>query len=219
MRLARILDPKRSVATRISKPALGLVGAFAAFCLAILPNTPQVISFEQGRSEQRASEQASSSAALHPFSTALAQPAIIASSVVHRANFQTSPRPAAVTSASFKPEPKASSPRKNQKSVSANPAVIVAARDSRPQEAASDTGIADNTFAAAAPNPLLQADQPPGARPDQNVQPTFSAVVFVHETQFVESDSSVVWRIQVWRVMLVTPMGERKARIPAAHST
>src|SRR5208283_3690698 len=65
MRLARILDPKRTVATRISKPALGLVGAFTVLCLAMLPNTPQVISFEQTGSERRAFEQASNSAAVH----------------------------------------------------------------------------------------------------------------------------------------------------------
>lgn len=211
MRLARILDPKRAIVTRISKPVLGLVGAFAVLCFVMLPNTPQVISFEQGGSDQR-----SPSAAVHEFATVVAQPVIIPSSLVHRASFQTSPRPAAVTSASFKPEPRALSPRKNQKSVPSNPAAIVAARAASP-EAAPDTKIADDALIAAAHNSLLEADQLSGA--DQNIQPAFSAVVFVHETQFVESDSSVVWLIQVWRVMLVNPTWERKARTPAAHST
>jgi len=219
MRLARILDAKRTVATRISKPALGLVGAFAALCLVMLPNTPQVISFEQGGSGQRGSEQSLPSAAVHQVSTGLAQPAIISSSLVHRANFQASPRPAVVTSASFKPESVASLPRKNPKSVPSNPAVIVAAHASSPSEGAPDIETADNTFVASALNSLLPANQFPGAQPEQNIQPVFSAVVFVHETQFVESDSSVVWRIQVWRVMLVNPTWERKARTPAAHST
>jgi beta-lactamase regulating signal transducer with metallopeptidase domain len=214
MRLARILDTKRTVATRISKPALGLVGAFAAVCLVMLPNTPQVISFEQGGPEQ-----ASPSAAVHQVSTAAAQPSIIASSLIQRANFQTSSRSVAVTSASFKPELKASSPRKNRKTVPANPSVSVVARASSPRDNSPDIEMAGHTAIVAAAGPLLQTDQSFGVQAGQNLQPAFSAVVFVHETQFVESDSSVVWRIQVWRVMLVNPMWERKARTPAAHST
>ncbi len=214
MRLARILDTKRTVATRISKPALGLVGAFAALCLVMLPHTPQVISFEQGGAEQ-----APPSDALHQVLTAAAQPPIIATSRVHRANLRTSPRLAAVTSASFKPEPKASSPRKNRKTVPANPSVSVVARASSPRDGAPDIEMAGHTAIAAAAGPLLQTDQSFGVQAGQNLQPAFSAVVFVHETQFVESDSSVVWRIQVWRVMLVNPTWERKARTPAAHST
>jgi len=213
MRLARILDPKRSVATRISKPALGLVGAFVALCLVMLPNTPQVISFEPA-----ASQQASPSAAEHQVLTVLAQPAIISSTLVHRANFQTSPRPVVVTSASFKPVSKPSTQR-SSKSVSATPAAVVAAHAASPRQAAPDIEIADNTFLAPALNSLLSVKPFPGAQDEQDNQPVFSAVVFLHETRFVEWDSSVVWRIQVWRVMLVNPMWERKARIPAAHST
>jgi beta-lactamase regulating signal transducer with metallopeptidase domain len=94
MRLARILDTKRTVATRISKLALGLVGAFTMLCLIMLPNMPQVISFEQGGSEA-----GSNSAAANQLSTVAAQPGFISSSLVRRANFQASPRPADVTSA------------------------------------------------------------------------------------------------------------------------
>lgn len=212
MRLARILDRNRTVATPISKPALGLVGAFVALCLVILPNSPQVISFEQGRSEQ-----ALSPAAVHQVLTAAVQPATIPASLVHRTSFQTSPRPVAVSSASVKPESKPST-RRNSKSVPANPVAIVAANDG-PQENVPDIKIADNTFVASALNSLLPIKQFPGAQDEQDIQPVFSAVVFVQETQFVETDSSVVWRIQVWRVMLVNPTWERKARTPAAHST
>ncbi len=222
MRLARILDPKRTVATRISKPALGLLGAFTVLCLVMLPNTPQVISFEQGGSDPRGSEQGLPSAAVHQISTALAQPATISSSLLHRANFQTLSRPAAVTSASFKPEPKVSLLPKNQKSVSANAAAIVSARAASPRESASDIELTNDTLIAAAHDTSRQADEFPGVQGEQSIQPAFSAVVFVHETEFIESDSSVVWRvwrIQVWRVMLVNSTWERNARTPAAHST
>ena len=214
MRLARILDPKRTVATRISKPALGLVSAFAALCLVILPNTPQVISFEQGGSQQ-----ASPFIAVHQVSSALTQPAILSPSLVHRANFQALPRPAAVTSALFQPESKSSLPRKNQKPVSENAGAIVTARTAGPRETAPDAEIADPALVAATHNSTLQADRFSGAQDEPSVQPVFSTVILVRETQFVESDSSVVWRVRVWRVMLVNPTWERKARTPAAHST
>ena len=47
MRLARILDKQRPVATRVSKPALALVGTFAVLCAAILPDAPPVVSIEK----------------------------------------------------------------------------------------------------------------------------------------------------------------------------
>ncbi|MGA9526747.1 MAG: M56 family metallopeptidase [Terriglobales bacterium] len=91
-RIAQILDNNRPAATRISKPALGLAGAFTILCLVMLPNTPQVISFEQP------------DAANSPYAAARIQPSSVPS-LVHRASFQTSqsavaPVPALLTTAS-----------------------------------------------------------------------------------------------------------------------
>jgi beta-lactamase regulating signal transducer with metallopeptidase domain len=219
MRLARILDPKRTVATRISKPALGLVGAFAGLCLAMLPNTPQVISFEQGGPEQ-----VSSSAAAREFSTVVAPSPVGPSSLIHRASFPTSPRPAVVTSASFKPESRPLSPRKIRRAIPANADAVGAAQAANAREALMESQLAGDALMAAAHNPSFLSDKFETARHEpnfqqQDIEPTFSTVVFVQETQFVESDSSVVWRIQVWHVMLVDSAWEHKARVPAAHST
>jgi beta-lactamase regulating signal transducer with metallopeptidase domain len=48
LRLAQILDTNRPVATRVWKPALGMVGTFAVVCLMALPHSPQLVAFDQG---------------------------------------------------------------------------------------------------------------------------------------------------------------------------
>jgi beta-lactamase regulating signal transducer with metallopeptidase domain len=45
LRLARILDGEYPRATRIFKPAFGLMAAFAAVCIGILPQSPRLIGF------------------------------------------------------------------------------------------------------------------------------------------------------------------------------
>ena len=45
-RVMRILDGDRPAATRIYKPALGLVAAFSAVCLIALPYAPKLVSFD-----------------------------------------------------------------------------------------------------------------------------------------------------------------------------
>jgi len=47
LRLARILDKNRPVATRVWKPALGMVAAFSMVCLAVLPHAPQFVAFDR----------------------------------------------------------------------------------------------------------------------------------------------------------------------------
>jgi beta-lactamase regulating signal transducer with metallopeptidase domain len=45
-RLIRILDVDRPTATKVSKPALGLVAAFSAICVISLPHAPRLVAFE-----------------------------------------------------------------------------------------------------------------------------------------------------------------------------
>jgi hypothetical protein len=47
--------------------------------------------------------------------------------------------------------------------------------------------------------------------------PEFQTLVFIQATEYVSSNSSV-WSIQVWRVTLVSAVGERMARVPVASS-
>src|SRR5271156_5651252 len=46
LRLARILDHNRPKATRIWKPALGVVAVFSMVCLVALPHVPQFVAFD-----------------------------------------------------------------------------------------------------------------------------------------------------------------------------
>jgi beta-lactamase regulating signal transducer with metallopeptidase domain len=48
IRLAQILDTNRPVATRVWKPAVGMIGGFAVICLMVLPLAPQFVAFDRG---------------------------------------------------------------------------------------------------------------------------------------------------------------------------
>jgi bla regulator protein blaR1 len=52
IRLAQILDMDRPRATRVFKPALGLMTALASVCLIMLPNAPRLIAFENAAPPQ-----------------------------------------------------------------------------------------------------------------------------------------------------------------------
>jgi len=214
-RLARILDTNRLVATRISKPALGLVGTLTALCLIAAPNTPQVISFEQ-RSSQSMPTNQNMPTAEHEYSAALSAPTI--QPLVQHTDLRSSTPRAAATQAVFNPASKAASMPKIRKPVSTDPtpmdpAAMAAANE---QPAPSET-VREDIFIASAPA-SLPVSEFPNEHP-QSLRPAVGALVFVQETQFVETDSSVVWRIQVWRVTFVHPKWEHTAPAPAAHST
>jgi len=53
---------------------------------------------------------------------------------------------------------------------------------------------------------------------DREVVPEFRTLVFIEATQYGTADSPV-WRVQVWRVMLLNTVRERVTRLPVAHST
>src|SRR4029077_20059958 len=48
LRLAQIIDKNRPAATRVCKPALGIVGVFSVACLMTLPLSPQFVAFDRG---------------------------------------------------------------------------------------------------------------------------------------------------------------------------
>jgi beta-lactamase regulating signal transducer with metallopeptidase domain len=54
LRLARILDKNRPVATRVWKPAIGMVGAFSLVCLVALSQVPHFIAFDHAAVNQPA---------------------------------------------------------------------------------------------------------------------------------------------------------------------
>ena len=55
------------------------------------------------------------------------------------------------------------------------------------------------------------------ANADQEVVPQFRTLVFIEATEFMTPDSSV-WRVQVWRVTLVSSTRDHLAGVPVANS-
>lgn len=225
MRLARILDKNRPLTTRVSKPALVLIGALTVMCVAMLPNTREMVSFEKG----------APAAGDHPYSAAmnspvLSEPALISSAMVHHADLPSSmagpmASPAA-SPAKYKERTRndaVSSSGKPLKTVPADSAISADARGKEPSavpahENAGDM-IAENSFAAAVYKSFLDEGELAGLQAEQPAPAALPTVVLVHATQFVELDSSVVWHVQIWHVTFVNATWERKAAAPTAHST
>ncbi|MFZ3213316.1 MAG: M56 family metallopeptidase [Terriglobales bacterium] len=77
LRVARILDRNRPGATRVWKPAVGLVGVFSAVCLIALARTPQLVAFRTEVPGVRV--ETATGIAPAPVATAIAAPVIPAS--------------------------------------------------------------------------------------------------------------------------------------------
>ena len=75
------------------------------------------------------------------------------------------------------------------------------------------------TAAVAAPAAAARRERvvEASASADQETVPEFRALVFVVDTQYIISDSAV-WRVQMWRVMLVSPVRDSLTGVPVAHS-
>jgi beta-lactamase regulating signal transducer with metallopeptidase domain len=193
LRLEQILDTNRPVATRVWKPALGMVGAFAVVCLAVLPHAPQFVAFDRGMSVNDSD---------HAYSAAISQP-----------SFESSLRTPAVIPAAFRTgEP--SSVGMTAKMMTAK---VVHARV-HPHAVAGQQLAPARTVATRMNEEFPRARVVAiSASADQESVPEFHTLVFIEATQYVTSDSSV-WSVQVWRVMLVTQVRERLARAPVVNS-
>jgi hypothetical protein len=53
---------------------------------------------------------------------------------------------------------------------------------------------------------------------DQQAVPQVRTLVLIEATRYTTSDSSV-WNVQVWRVILVSPVREQWAGVPVANKT
>jgi len=193
LRLAQILDANRPLATRVWKPALGMIGAFSVVCLAVLPHAPQLVAFDPGAMAGNSS---------HAYSAALSQPALpsLASS---NGELGASAR---VLDAST--SPKAAS-RDSHRSIA------------RPHFFAAHSLAPAQTVARLnAATPPRERVVKASANTDQEIVPQLQTLVFIEATQYGSSDSSSsVWRVRVWRMIFVSAVRERAARAPVANST
>ena len=206
LRLAQILDKNRPAATGVSKPALGLVGTFAVLCVAMVPQTPELVAFDRHPLAPQAEQE---------YSAALVHPALLRTDASLN-NWRTGVpvRPAAKTGELRTPQ--RLSRRTSPKSI---PAHSVTTRKD----------VANSTVPPHA-SLLIEAS---AAVADQNFHPMLQTLVFVEATQFVpapdEGPDSVfaatatpmpvvtLLRVQVWRVTFVSLGWESSTRVPVAN--
>ncbi len=188
LRLARILDTKRPVATRVWKPALCMVGAFAMVCLTLLAHSPQFVAFD------RESAPVATGALARPSRAQLGSS--LSSQQLRISDGDRLPVDTTARETTAKPV----HAHVYARDVAAHqlaPVPVVAARfDSAPPR--------DRVFATS-------------ASAGQQIVPEFRTLVLVEATQYMTSDSSV-WSVQVWQVTLVRTVRERVARAPVAKS-
>ena len=206
-RVAQILDKNRPVARGISKPALGLVGTFAALCVVMLPATPQFVAFDRGTGP-----------AEHQYSAGLVRPARIPVSLKSSEPAAVGPNSGAM---------KTARPVSSTQNLASSSAVLSEKVDSQKLER---EDVAESTFASTADS-IAQANVPSevNAVADRNPQPAMQRLLFVREAQFVTAEVPVteltivtlprgplvMWSVQMVRVTLVAPVW-RELRLPSA---
>src|SRR5208283_3702347 len=172
LRLAQILDTNRPVATRVWKPALGMVGAFSMVCLMALPLVPQFVGFDRGTSVDSD----------HAYSAGIRQSSVPV-------------RTAAIIPAALRTGESSSlgvmAEMTTAKTVHAP--LPVHADDAGEQKLSPACVVAVRLNAAPPRGRVVGAN----ASADQEIAPQFRTLVFIEATQYVTSDSSVV-SVQVW---------------------
>ncbi len=188
LRLARILDAKRPVATRVWKPALGMVAAFSVVCLMVVPHAPQFVAFDRGMLPSNSDH--AYSAALSPVSF----PSLPSTSGEPGVPVRLDPS-TALRAGSRDARRSTTGPRAVSHRLASTP-VVSARLNAAP---AGDQVVAIS------------------ANAERETVPRFRTLVFIEATQYRTADSSV-WSVQVWRVTLVSTVPGRLARVPVANS-
>jgi len=189
LRLRQILDSNRPMATRVWKPALGMVGAFAVVCLLALPIAPQFVAFDRVGTDAVLPLRAQ-------IGTSQLQSSFSPAAAVIPAALRTGESPVGGTA----------------KTTTTKPKVIPA--DARPAAQLAPAGVVAARMNEAWP---LEQVVPISVRADQEIVPQFQTLVFFETTQYVTSDATV-WRVQVWRVMWWTAEREHMAKVPVVNS-
>ena len=91
---------------------------------------------------------------------------------------------------------------------------LVPERDGAGQQIALTRVVAARSNAAPPRERVVEAS----ASADRETVPEFQTLIFIEATQYGNSDSAV-WRVQVWRVMLVRTVRDTLAGVPVANST
>jgi beta-lactamase regulating signal transducer with metallopeptidase domain len=215
-RVAQILDKNRPAARGISKPALGLVGSFAALCLVMLPATPQFVAFDR---------ETVTAPAEHQYLAGLDR-----SASLRLADYRRSWRPVGIAASLKSHVPVASgmkvSARKSARPVS--PLRVSRSSNALVPPKANDFDVASDS-ASADLMPGVNVPSAVNAVADSNARPAMQRLLLVRETQFVTAEFPVtevtvvalprgpvvVWSVKMMRVTLVAPVW-REMRMPTA---
>ncbi len=179
LRLAKILDKNRPGATRVWKPAVGMVGAFVVVSLVALPHAPQFVAVDHGFDQN-----------------AIASPAVVNSASLVPTAFPASHQTAAAILVA-----------QHEKSRTRVRSHATGAQQPLPVQSATQTNAATLPFDMIATNANL----------DEQFVPQFQTLVFIEATPY-GNFAVPLWRVQIWRVTMLTGMRERIAQVPVANS-
>ena len=203
LRLARILDANRPVATRVWKPALGVIGVFFMLCLVALPHAPQFIAFDRGtfdRGTRANSHQTYTVATINQ-----AAPHLLAS-----ASGATGVSPVQQGG-----DTRFSITRSRS---------MAAHQSAQARAVAAHWNVAGNVAGNVARNVNGNLNRPPLARVVQTgviandqLGPQLQTLVFIEATQYMTSGSPV-WSVRVWRVTFVGIVPQPSASVSVSNS-
>ena len=209
MRLTRILDKNRPVETRLSKPALGLVGTFALLCIVMLPQTPKFVAFDRPAVDEGGAIALSQRAGLR------------------NAEARESLRGAAVIPAGLKYEARATSAAAEVGVAEVGVAEVGTAEVAATRKSAvfaparNVSGRGETDVKDAWREFAIEA-----ANSDRNSAPAATEIEIIRQAQFVTAEFPVaqltvvnspdgpamVWRVQMMRVTFVEPVWVQRVR-------
>jgi beta-lactamase regulating signal transducer with metallopeptidase domain len=195
LRLAQILDKNRPAATGVWKPALGMVGVFSVVCLMALPHAPRLVAFDRGSLASHSDHLYS--AAVSP-SSSHSQPSVTTTAVAPTA-LRTGESSSVGTT--------------GRETIAKVIHASVHAHDVAGHQLAPARVVAARSNAAPPRERVVEAS----ASADQETVPELRTLIFIEATQYRNSDSAV-WRVQVWRVMLVSSVRDLLSGVPVANS-
>ena len=192
LRLARILDANRPVATRVWKPALGVIGVFSMLCLVALPHAPQFVAFDRGTLDRGMRPNP------RPTYTAINQAA---------------PRLFASSSGATGVSPVQ---QRGDTRLTARPRSMATHQSAQARAVVAHWNVAGNVAGNVNRPPLARVVQTGAVANDQLV-PQVQTLVFIEATQYMTSGSPV-WSVQVWRVTFVGAVPQRLASVLVSNS-
>ena len=203
LRLAQILDKNRPAATRVWKPAMAMVGAFSVACLMALPLAPQFVAFDRGASANGSDHAYSAAVSPSSFQPSGSQPSVKAAAVVSAA-LRTGESSSVGSTASLGTTARIIPARVHEHAVAGQQLARARVVTARPN-------------AAPARERVVEASASGDQEANQEIVPESRTLIFIEATQYGNSDSAV-WRVQVWRVMLVNSVRDRLAGASVANS-